>query len=267
LRTSIVLAFEEGVEPLGLSGDLERNLKFLSNLGYDGFELFLLNPSSIRADWLNRKRKEYGLEVSAVGTGLLYTRLGLSFSSPDPEVRRKAVERFKEYIELSSKLSAPVIVGSVRGRCERRHEGLQHLRECFQECQAHAEERSTVLLLEPMNRYETNLINTVEQALDFIRDLKGCKLLADTFHMNIEEVSLTQALLKAGEKLHHLHLADSNRLAPGRGHLSFQEIFSTLRSMKFGGFVSAEILPWPDPQTAAIETIHFLQNEKAARGT
>jgi sugar phosphate isomerase/epimerase len=261
-----VLAFEEGVEPLGLSGDLEHNLKFISKLGYDGFELFLLNPSSIRADWLNRKRKEYGLEVSAVGTGLLYTRLGLSFSSPDSEVRRKAVEKFKEYIDLSSKLSAPVIVGSVRGRCEKKHEGLKHFRECLQECQTYAEEHSTLLLLEPMNRYETNLINTVEQAIDFVQDLKDFKILADTFHMNIEEVSLSQALLRAGERLHHLHLADSNRLAPGRGHLNFQEILCTLRSMKFGGFVSAEILPWPDPQTAAIETIHFLQNEKATRG-
>jgi sugar phosphate isomerase/epimerase len=103
----------------------------------------------------------------------------------------------------------------------------------------------------------------VEQALDFVRDLKDFKILADTFHMNIEEASLPQALLRAGDRLHHLHLADSNRLAPGRGHLNFQEILRTLRSMKFGGFVSAEILPWPDSQTAAIETIHFLQNEKA----
>jgi sugar phosphate isomerase/epimerase len=116
-----------------------------------------------------------------------------------------------------------------------------------------------------MNRYETNLINTVEQALDFLRDFRTSKLLVDTFHANIEEVSIGRALLEAGEKLHHLHLADSNRLAPGRGHLNFQEIFSALRTLKFGGFVSAEIVPWPDPQTAAIETIQFLQNEKATR--
>jgi sugar phosphate isomerase/epimerase len=265
VRTSIVLAFEPGVEPLGLSGDLERNLKFLSKLGYDGFELFLLNPSSVRADWLNRKRKEYGLEVSAIGTGLLNTRLGLSFSSPDPQIRQEAVRRFKEYIELSSKLSAPVIVGSVRGKSEKKHEGFEYLRECFAECYAYAEKYSTVLMLEPMNRYETNLINTVEQALDFLRDFRTSKLLVDTFHANIEEVSIGRALLEAGEKLHHLHLADSNRLAPGRGHLNFREIFSALRTLKFGGFVSAEIVPWPDPQTAAIETIQFLQNEKTTR--
>ena len=265
MRTSIVLAFEPGVEPLGLSGDLERNLKFLSKLGYDGFELFLLNPSSVRADWLNRKRKEYGLEISAIGTGLLYTRLGLSFSSPDPRVREEAVRRFKEYIELSSKLSAPVIVGSVRGKSEKKYEGFEYFRKCFEECQAYAEKYSTTLLLEPMNRYETNLINTVEQALDFLRDFPASRLLVDTFHANIEEVSIGRAILEAGEKLNHLHLADSNRLAPGRGHLNFVEIFSSLKSLKFGGFVSAEIIPWPDPQTAAIETIQFLQNEKATR--
>jgi sugar phosphate isomerase/epimerase len=265
VRTSIVLAIEPGVEALGLSGDLEKNLKFLSKLGYDGFELFLLEPSSIRADWLNRKRKEYGLEVSAIGTGLLYTRLGLSFSSPEPKVREEAVRRFKEYIELSSKLSAPVIVGSVRGRNEKKQEGLEYFKKCFEECQAHAEKCSTFLLLEPMNRYETNLINTVEQALNFLRDFRGSKVLVDTFHANIEEASIGRSLLEAGDRLHHLHLADSNRLAPGRGHLNFQEVFSSLRTLKFGGFVSAEIIPWPDPQTAAIETIQFLRNEKATR--
>lgn len=262
LRTSIVLAFEEGLEPLGLSGDLERNLKFLSKLGYDGFELFLLDPLSVRVDWLNRRRREWGLEVSAVGTGALYTKLGLSFSSPDAQVRAEAVKKFKEHIQLASKLGAPVIVGSVRGKCDRKHEGLEYLKQCLEDCLGFAESRSVTLLLEPLNRYETNLINTLEQALAFVGSSSLFRILADTFHMNLEEVSIGSAISEAGEKLAHLHLADSNRLAPGRGHLNFAEVFSALRSIKFGGFISAEILPQPDPQTAAIETIQFLKNQK-----
>jgi sugar phosphate isomerase/epimerase len=75
--------------------------------------------------------------------------------------------------------------------------------------------------------------------------------LADTFHMNIEEVSIPQALEFAAERLGHVHLVDSNRRAPGQGHIDFAACAAALRRTGYAGYLCAEILPWPDSRQAA----------------
>ena len=86
-------------------------------------------------------------------------------------------------------------------------------------------------------------------------------VLADTFHMNIEETTIEGALeaAAAGARLWHIHMADSNRWAPGFGHLDFAQIVAALGRLGYGGFLSAEILPKPDPQEAARQTILTLR--------
>jgi sugar phosphate isomerase/epimerase len=120
---------------------------------------------------------------------------------------------------------------------------------------------NTRFALEPINRYETNLINNVESGLEFLRRVKqnNVGLLLDTFHMNIEEASITESIKRAGGCLFHFHVADSNRWYPGAGHIDFRTIIDTLASIEYSGFVSAEILPLPDPDAAAKHTIEYLR--------
>ncbi len=117
------------------------------------------------------------------------------------------------------------------------------------------------MVIEPLNRYETNFLNTVEETVAFIDSL-GCEnvgILADTFHMNIEEPNIPQAIAQAGALLWHFHIADSNRWAPGFGHLDFQPIFEELETQEYQGFVSAEIIQKPSFQEAARKTMATLK--------
>jgi sugar phosphate isomerase/epimerase len=77
--------------------------------------------------------------------------------------------------------------------------------------------------------------------------------------MNIEDASIAASLTEAGPRCWHVHIADSNRLYPGAGHLDFAPIFAALRGMGYTGYVSAELFPRPDPDTAAVKTIEGLR--------
>ena len=113
------------------------------------------------------------------------------------------------------------------------------------------------VLYEFLNRYETNLFNTAEDSVAFLRmfHTQNVKLLCDLFHMNIEERDVAAALKLAGDKVGHVHFADTNRLAIGGGHLDVTPIAQALRDLGYDGFISAEVLPLPDGVAAAKQTI------------
>jgi sugar phosphate isomerase/epimerase len=138
-----------------------------------------------------------------------------------------------------------------------RPEALHWLAESLEQLGLHAQARGQPLLFEPLNRYETNLVNQVSEALALLEPLRtrNVKLLCDCFHMNIEEDSLPASLRLAGARLGHVHFADSNRRAVGLGHTDFGPVAEALTEMKYEGYLSAEILPLPDPETAAAQTL------------
>jgi len=121
-------------------------------------------------------------------------------------------------------------------------------------------------LLEPLNRYETNVLNTVAESISFLKSLRAqnVKLLADLFHMNIEEADTASALHTAGRRLGHVHFADSNRRAIGFGHTNMEAIIAALREIRYDGWLSAEILPLPDSETAAAQTIKAFKQHTAS---
>src|SRR5207253_4032862 len=116
-----------------------------------------------------------------------------------------------------------------------RQEILQHLAEAVAELGNYAKQYRVPLLFEPLNRYETNIINTVTAGLDLIdsMDTDNVRLLCDLFHMNIEERNIAGSLKKAGGYLGHVHLADSNRRAAGLGHTDFEPIAEALREIGY----------------------------------
>ncbi len=117
------------------------------------------------------------------------------------------------------------------------------------------------LALEPLNRYETSLINTIDEALDVIERVgeDNLGLLPDTFHMNIEEPSVEDSLRRAAGRTIHFHVADSNRWHPGAGHLDFARILRLLKDLGYDRYLSGEFLPLPDARTAAANAIDHLR--------
>ncbi|MDR5695631.1 MAG: 5-keto-L-gluconate epimerase [Armatimonadota bacterium] len=250
-------------EAVAFQGEVASHLHELKALGYEGVELAIRDPGSVDRTALRALLDEVGLSVPALGTGQAYLADGLSFTNPSKGVRRGAVARVRAHISLAASLGAMVVIGLIRGKVEEtpREQAVAWMLECLKECAQVAEDADMRLVLEPVNRYESNLINTVEEALAVIQEVGSpyLGLLADTFHMNIEEPSIEASLRAAGSLLWHVHIADSNRRAPGLGHLDFPRILKTLREIGYSGYLSAEILPFPDPHEASLQTVRYLK--------
>jgi sugar phosphate isomerase/epimerase len=121
----------------------------------------------------------------------------------------------------------------------------------------HAGQYGVPLLFEPLNRYETNLLHTLGDAGDLLDSMASdnVRLLADLFHMNIEEQDIASALTAAAAKIGHIHFVDSNRHAAGLGHLEYEPIAAALKQIGYSGYLSAEALPLPNSEQAALETM------------
>ncbi|UCH63953.1 MAG: sugar phosphate isomerase/epimerase [Fidelibacterota bacterium] len=263
MKLSIVLSTQPAsFSALAYKGQIAENIAKIKNLGYDGVELAVRDPAALDVSELKSILAEHRLPVPAIGTGQAFGEEGLSFTHPDAHIRRKAIDRIKSHMELADGLGAVVIIGLVRGKTGLDTDGdrvEQWLAEALTECAS--ENKSVRLAIEPINRYETGLVNTVASGLDLIDTvgLDNIGLLLDTFHMNIEEPSIIESMVAARDRLFHFHVADSNRWHPGAGHIDFAEIIHTLNSIGYQDFVSAEILPLPDPDTAAIKTVEYMR--------
>jgi len=265
MNLSVVLstqALQFQVAPF--KGDLESDLARIAAMGYDGVELALRDPELLDEQDLLALLSKHGLQVPAIGTGQAWGEEGLSFTHADPQVRRAAIERIKAHFPLASRLGAVIIIGLIRGIAGPSVDHAQArlwLVEALQECSGAASPSGVRLALEPINRYETTLLNSVAEGLEVIERVgaDNLGLLLDTFHMNIEEPSIEESVRRAGSRIFHFHVADSNRCYPGAGHLDFSAILGVLRSLGYAGYISGEFLPLPDAVTAAERAIAHLR--------
>jgi sugar phosphate isomerase/epimerase len=264
MKKSIVVSTQQTkFSALAFKEDLEKNIKKVSSLGFDGVELAVRDPQYLDIEKVIQMVNEVNLEVPAIGTGQAWGEEGLSFSNPNKAVRKAAIDRIIEQIKFASLLNAQVIIGLIRGVVKEgvsREDAIGWAIDCMKECAEFGLERNVKLTIEPVNRYEGNFINTLQEGIEFIDRIgtSNIGLLADTFHMNIEEASIYDSIVRAKNYITHVHFADSNRWAPGYGHLDFQKIVETLKEINYQGYVSAEILPLPDQNSAAEMTIKTL---------
>lgn len=263
MNLSIVLSTQQTqFQAATLSGSLEANLANIAGLGYQGVELAVRDPKLVDGDSLARLIQKYNLKVPAIGTGQAWGEEGLSFTDPEPEVRLEAVERIKSHIRLAAQFDAIIIIGLIRGIVRpgiERSQAMGWLIEALKTCCDAAARHGVRLALEPINRYETSLVNNTAQGMDLISKVgvDNFGLLLDTFHMNIEEPRIEESIRACGSRVFHFHVADSNRWYPGAGHLDFRSIVSTLHETGYSGFISGEFLPLPDAETAAENNILY----------
>lgn len=240
--------------------DLPNACHSAKALGFDGIEVFPPSPEAVDAAELRRLLDDHGLALAAVGTGAGWVRQRLTLCLADAAARQKARDFARSIIDFAGPFGAPAIIGSLQGR---HGDGVDlaaatgYLMAALEDLGEHAKQYGVPLLFEPLNRYETNLFNSTRTGAALLGSLhtRNVRLLADLFHMNIEETDIA-ATIRAGRGLiGHVHFVDSNRRPAGMGHIDYAPIVAALREIGYDGFVSAEALPYPDPEAAARQTI------------
>ncbi len=254
--------------PLALmSGSFEEKLQKAHQWGYDGIELMVRDPALVDWEKLKSGVASAGLEIPQIVTGELYGADGLCLVTDNEKIRLACHDRVRKVIDLAEYLKTMVNMGRLRGRLDFLNGDKDPLATAHQYLQPifrYALDKGVRITLEPLNRYESDFINSASDAIKFITDggYENVGIMLDTFHMNIEEQTFEKGFHTAGDKLWHVHIADSNRRFPGSGHIDFSHTFNTLQEMNYSAYISAELLPLPDPDTAAKETIQFLKKQK-----
>ena len=244
------LACQEGLLP---GGNIKERFLKGKELGFEGIEIwgreFFAN-SAKENDVLNEYKKvseEVGIKISSICAG--YRSFLLDATAVERERARQDIKRL---LEIGKELK---IVGLilVPGFGPPKISDLSPYKDSITleknlilsqlpEIVESAEKNKCSLLLEPLNRYETHFLKSLEQAVEFCEKINSpyLKIMADFFHMNIEEVNIAQSIEKAGKWISHVHLADSNRILPGMGHTDFAPGFQSLKKIGFEGYMALE---------------------------
>lgn len=261
MKTAVTLCRvpEMAAGPFVFHDNLEISFAKAAACGFDAVELFFAGPDEVPVEVIEGLCDRHGLGVAAVGSGAGMVKHGLSLTDPSEEKRARALDFILGMMTFGGQLGAPVILGSMQGKWSSevsREQALDFLAAALKRIDKAAGEAGVSFIYEPLNRYETNLFNRLVPAAEFLdrHALQNVVLLADLFHMNIEETDLPAALLQAGKRVGHVHWADSNRLAMGLGHTDPAPIMAALREISYQGYISAEIFTGGDPEAAAKQT-------------
>ena len=226
--------------------DISKSIERVARLGYAAIEL-VGEPRELDAKQIKRQTSDAGIAVSSVCS--IYTA-ERDLAHPDASVRKGALQYVKEVADLAAEVGCPTIIAAptavmklkpLADRDEERKWAVEGLRAAGE----YAAERDVSLTLECWNRYETYWLNRLDQGIELWNEvgLERGGVMGDTFHMNIEEDSIAGAIGRTGPLLNHVHLADSNRAAPGAGHIDFAPILQALADIDFAGYLTFELLP------------------------
>ncbi|MFO0902572.1 MAG: sugar phosphate isomerase/epimerase [Pirellulales bacterium] len=251
-----------GMNLLLWSGELNDGLlpvlEMLKNLGYDGVEIPLFNTSLDYQAW-GKRLDDLGLERTAV------TVRGGDDNpiSPDAAVRAKGVEATKKVLDCCAAVGATTLVGPYHsalgvfsGQGPTTDEwkwGVDSMRQVAE----HAGKVNVTLGVECLNRFETYLLNTHADSARFVREVGHpyCRMMYDTFHANIEEKSITQAIHACADVLCHVHISENDRSTPGKGNVRWAENFDALRQIGYNGWLMVEAFGLALPELAAATKI------------
>lgn len=247
---------------LGAAGAVPDTLFTLRDLGYQAIEPFVADPSAFDSQAWIRAVQQSGLAVAAVGTGPVVSDHQLTFTHPEPGLRRAAIDRAKSIVEFAAQLGTQVNIGKLRGdiAADNAVESRTWMETAFVEVCSHAAASGVMITLEPQNRNVVNNLNTTTEALDWLcrMGLPNLRLMLDVFHMDRMGEDLASSFTAAREVLLHVHYADSDRQVPGAGSLDFRSITRELRAIGYNRTITVEINQQPDMLEAARSSATFL---------
>ena len=237
--------------------DLKRIIFRVADLGYDAVELTAALHLPVETSAERRKEVKGWIHSSGIECSALHYIFDgtIRLLNSDPQEMKKSVEYMKKIIDLSSDLEAKTVIVGSGGKTRSfdpdwdKDESIKCIAEVIRESGAYAKGKGVFLAMEAINRYETNFLNTLKEAVDFVSivDHPNVRTMADTYHMNIEEVCPADEIRKYGHTLANLHLADSNRYAPGEGHFDFVSLKQALKDINYSQYCSFEVFglyPW-----------------------
>lgn len=218
----------------------------IAGLGFDWIEIPLEGIGDLDYEYAAGAIDDLGVGVStcaAMGPDR-------DLVHPDRDIRESGVIYVRDAIDATRALGATNLVGPIYatvGRTwqatpEERERDVALLVEQLRGLAEYAGDRGVVLGIEPLNRFETSFINTAAQAIDVVDrvDHPACQIMLDTFHMNIEEKSLGDAIRAVGSRLVHFHACENDRGAPGSGHVPWTEVATALDDIGYDGPVVIE---------------------------
>jgi D-psicose/D-tagatose/L-ribulose 3-epimerase len=216
-----------------------------------GFDILEVNAGTVTRmphrdrDRLKRAAEKAGIELTYC-IGLQHRH---DIASPDAGVRRRGVAFLKSMARMlrymgHSRLGG-IIYSSWPGKLpfgEDKRRYLERSVKSMREVMKVAEDRGAFFNVEVVNRFEQFLMNTAAEGVDYVRRVgsPNCRVLLDTFHLNIEEDSIGDAIVATGPMLGHFHIGETNRRPPGRGRMPWGEIFGALRKIGYAGAVTME---------------------------
>lgn len=225
---------------------LEVSCARLKRCGYDGIEL-AAEPHRLDIVECSKLLDEYNLDCPSL-CGIFDVSRDLT---ADKEAGEKAVQYIKDSVDFAVKVGAKImiVVPSPVGRCVK-PEGItmekltENAVQNVRRAADYAGERGVKLAIEAINRYETYFVNTLAKGMDFVKavDHPSVGIMADLFHMNIEEASLVDSLYMVRDKLLHVHIADNTREAAGMGQIDFKEVLRALKRIGYKGYLTMEFM-------------------------
>jgi D-psicose/D-tagatose/L-ribulose 3-epimerase len=216
----------------------------IKEIGFDGVEVPIFNTDSNYWQVWAKKLDELDLGRVAV------TICGADFNqiSPDVQVRKKTLERNKQAIECAAVLGANMLTGPYHsalcvftGQSATKEE-WQWAVENMYALAEHAKQFNIKLGLEYLNRFESYLVSCAEELLHLVQAVNhpNCQLMFDTFHANIEEKNIGEAIKKCAKHLIHVQVSENDRSTVGKGNVDWQGVFSALKSINYDGWLSVE---------------------------
>ena len=252
----------------------------VADMGFDGAEITFIDIELVDVKKTAERLKARGLEC--IGCAVM-TNDANPISS-DPAVRKAAVQRLNRCLEMTDALGGQILVGPlyapvgyIVGR-RRTEDEWGWCRDVFKQAAKKAKQYGITMALEFLNRFETFFINTSADAVKMCKDVgEPCMgVHFDTFHANIEEKDVPEAVRKTGKFLKHFHASENDRGMIGSGHIPYKEVFAELKKLKYDGWVVVESFGssfkelaaacciWrdllPDPEVFAKEALKYLKN-------
>ena len=240
--------FKYSYDALVYAGEpIEKSIRRVAKYGYDAIEL-VGEPDQHDTAEVRRLCKSEGIAVSSICS--IFFGAERDLVAMDKTMRRKGIGYAKSVVDFAAEVGAPTInlapspVGKTAPVGSKEAEWANAL-ESLNEIATYAQKAGIRTCLEPWNRYETYFINRLDQAVALADAVGHVNLgvMGDSFHMNIEDEAIAENYRAAGNKLFHVHFADSQRAAPGKGHIDFRPIVQALIDIDYKGYIAFELLP------------------------
>jgi len=223
--------------------EFRRTLETLRRLGFDGVELNIRDPETVDPSRLKAYLAEFELTLSMFASGLTAKTYQLSLATADEARRREAIRRTVGFLEFAHEFGAGMIAGLLKGAPQEAGPAArERLAASVMELAAVAERLATPLLIEAVNRYESPVGHSLADTWDIARRARSAfvQILPDTFHMNIEETNMAEALRAHRDCFSSLHLSDNTRHFPGFGALDFAAVIAILDGLGYQGKLAIE---------------------------